>query len=116
MDDLTERRKVWLAMSELFRDKELTDFDFEHIVSVLRDAPYSTQELERILYHEVFPVLIPNLWSVAGEWTGFADDWLALEIVNRLNRRWKLPAMLIPGRSLIKEQWKAVVAASRRTN
>ncbi len=50
---------------------------------VLSASGYSEPELEQILRWEVGPVLLPNLFSVAGEWAGFDLQWLETEILRR---------------------------------
>lgn len=70
------RLKVWQALSSLFLDVELGDEDFSHVARVVVESGYSLEQVESILWGEVFPVLKANLHSVAGEWAGWTDDWL----------------------------------------
>jgi hypothetical protein len=60
------------------------------------------------MFGEVYPVLIANLRSVAGEWDGFDADALQAAILERLDRRFKYPAALMPGRYLVRGPWKTV--------
>ncbi len=46
----------------------------------MKESGYSLDEIHDILMNEVFPVLIPNMHSVAGEWAGFDEDWLYSKI------------------------------------
>lgn len=57
MDSATpdERLPVWEALSELFLDVELDAHDHERIAGHLATSSYSIQELEEILYFEVYP-------------------------------------------------------------
>jgi len=75
-ETLSRRKPLWLALSDLFLDTELQDHDHKYIVRIMKASGYSLQEIEQILMLEVFPVLLPNLRSVAGEWTGFNEKWL----------------------------------------
>ena len=59
--------------------------DYEFISNTLADSNYSLQELEAILYYEVYPVCKYNLLSFAGEWGGFGDDWIMENIAPRKN-------------------------------
>lgn len=106
--DLENRRPVWDAMSEFYLDTELDADDLERIANVLRSSVYGEAELDLIMFDEVFPVLIPNLHSVAGEWAGYDLDSLEAAILERRNRRLKLPSAMIAGRSLVRGHWRTV--------
>ena len=115
LEDLENRRLVWDAMQELYRDTELTPRDLECVAKTLCVSPYSVAELDRIMFKEVYPVLIGNLLAVAGEWKGFQVESLQEAILERLAKRWKWPAWLIPGRSFVRDDWrkvKEIIAAS----
>jgi len=99
---------VWDATSELYLDTEPESNDLERIADVLRSSPYTESELDHIMFGEVYPVLIPNMWSIAGEWAPFDLDWLERAILERLNRRLKLPIAMIPGRSMVRDHWRTV--------
>ena len=70
------RRPVWLALSELYLDNELQADDLERLANTLTQSSFSLAELRKIDLYEVFPLLQPNLLSVAGEWAGFEESWL----------------------------------------
>lgn len=110
IEDLEYRRPVWDAMQELFRDVELSKNDLEFVARALSESPYSEEELERIMFEEVYPVLVGNLRCVAGEWKGFDLDALEQAILKRLNKKWVWPTAFIPGRFLMREKWREVKA------
>jgi len=83
-----ERRRVWEAMSELYLDTDIDAEVMSRVAAELAHSPYSLAELERILRHEVHPVLVSNLYSVAGVWSGFDPQWLAAQIQAHLRRPW----------------------------
>jgi hypothetical protein len=85
-----ERFPVWDALSEFFLDTELDKRDYERISKILADSKYSINELQEILYYEVYPVCKWNMFSVAGEWAGFHPDWIMENIAPRKDRRPKL--------------------------
>ena len=85
--ELLRRRPLWIALSDLWLDTELQDFDRDHIARVMLDSGYDRDRLERIMAEEVAPVVYRNLLSVAGAWTGFDADWLCAEILAGLRRR-----------------------------
>ncbi len=84
---LEDRLPVWKAFSELFLDSDLQGEDYDRIARVVARSPYSEAELWDILRYEVYPVCRRNLRSVAGEWSGFDDDWLIGHVAPRCGRR-----------------------------
>ena len=106
---IEDRLPVWEAFSVFFLDTELDDQDFQRIAEVLASSPYSIRELEDILRFEVYPVLIRNLRSVAGEWSGFDRDWLRRQIEPRLNRRPKIRLPLFQW-GMVRDHWMLVSA------
>ena len=98
---------MWEALSEFFLDTELDDTDYQRISGVLASSPYSIQDTEDILRHEVYPALIWNLRSVAGEWAGFDRDWLRETIEPRLDRRPKFRLPLMQW-SMVRDHWTRV--------
>ena len=82
--DLEERKKVWIALSDLFLDTDTSIFH-ENIVKALLASPYSVVELKSIMLHEVYPVCRWNLLNVAGEWVGFDEEWLVEKISKQRN-------------------------------
>jgi hypothetical protein len=83
---LDERRPVWVALSDLYLDTDVSD-EVDRIARRLAASPYSIDELEEILRTEVSPVCRVNLASFAGEWAGFDGAWLEERIVARRNSR-----------------------------
>ena len=104
---IEDRLPVWEALSEFFLDTELDDTDDQRIAEVLVLSTYSIQETEEILRFEVYPVLIWNLRSVAGEWAGFNRDWLREMIEPRLNRRPKIRWPKLQW-GMVRDRWKRV--------
>lgn len=108
---LITRKPLWIALSDLFLDTELQDYNYAYIAKAMKESEYSMDEIEDILMLEVFPVCIANLHSVAGEWAGFDEAWVCSTIIaakrpNRF-RRW------MNHRSfwMIENDWKKVVEA-----
>lgn len=75
-ETINVRLPVWRVLSELFLDTELDDRDYQQIAKVCDASPYTVKELEHILFNEVWPVLHANLYSVAGNWSGWNDEFL----------------------------------------
>lgn len=101
--ELEGRRRVWLALSELFLD---TEIDLEYIISSLQTSGYSRPDIESIMQNEVAPVLGGHVLSVAGEWMGF--DLTPVE--QRYLKGQARPTLL--GRAalhVIREDWRKVL-------
>ncbi|MBO9768822.1 MULTISPECIES: DUF7079 family protein [Xanthomonas] len=88
--DTVAQRRVWEALSRLYLDNDSCDQD--GVARVLAASPFTLEQLRTMLLHEVHPVLIGNLRSMAGVWDGFDPDWLAAAIQARRARRWHWPA------------------------
>lgn len=76
------RKPVWIALAELYLDTD-SSLSYEYVVKVCAASKYTTDELEAILRNEVAPAVSGNLLSVAGEWSGFDENWLVKEIRKR---------------------------------
>ena len=80
---LEQRKPVWVALSDLYLDVELQESDFAHIAAILRNAGLNWAEAQSINVNEVAPVVIHNLFAVAGVWTGFDEEQLYAMILRR---------------------------------
>jgi len=86
-DEIARRRPVWMALSELWLDTELDEGDWERLAAVLASSPYDVHQLRAIHDAEVAPAVGDNLFSVAGVWDGFDEDWLVSRCVEVADRR-----------------------------
>lgn len=111
------RVPVWVGLSELFRDTELQTEDFAMIASGIGQAGFTRLEAEAILTREVAPVFISNLTSVAGEWTGWPDDYVRDAVVAHLQtsavRQWLARSSARLGKGLYWPAWSKVVGLLR---
>jgi hypothetical protein len=80
-EDLDARRPVWVALSSMFLDADVS-LARESRAKALAALPYSLQELEQVLVEEVYPVCWSNLNAAAGERIGFNPDWLETMILH----------------------------------
>jgi hypothetical protein len=86
--DVERRRPVWEAISDLWRDTELQDYEIEHIAKILAESGYTKDELHGIYAFEVAPVVWRNLMTaVPPIWAGFNADWLTEEILRAIDRQ-----------------------------
>lgn len=115
--DRDARIPVWIALSELYLDTEVSVFH-DAIAATLAASPYSPAELRDILMDDVHPALHVNLLSVAGEWAGFDEAWL-IERIETVGRqpRWRRRMSRWFARD-IGVQWRALepmILAARNT-
>ncbi len=109
-EEMERRRPVWKAMSEFFLDNHLHDSDKQHIAEVLLKSGYSIDELQKILWGDISPVLWPNLILVAGEWTPWDMDFVEHQILSSPAgpvRRW---CSYLAGGHVATSDWRDVVA------
>tara|TARA_R110002020_G_scaffold360232_1_gene572878 strand:- start:25 stop:789 length:765 start_codon:yes stop_codon:yes gene_type:complete len=85
--NIEERKPIWIALSDFYLDTELQESDIRHIAFKIIESPYSFEKVKEINKYEIFPVLQPNLMSVAGEWAGFNEEWLINRIQESLSKR-----------------------------
>lgn len=112
-DDLDTRIPVWIALSDLYLDTDVSLW-YDSVARTLASSPYALETLERILIEEVHPALHANLLQVAGEWAGFDDAWL-VERVQAVRRRplWRRRlARLSFG--MVREDWRALEPMIRK--
>ena len=111
---LKNRKPLWIALSDLFLDIELQDYQHVHIAKAMVESPYTLTEIEEILMLEVFPVCIANLQSVAGDWNGFFADWVCKSIVS--TKRPNIYSRWVNQRNfwMIKDDWEEILEAYKQ--
>lgn len=80
-----DRAKAWSVLADLFLDTSFDEEDRDRMASELRALPFSVSELDNILRREVAPAFAMNLFSMAGEWTGWTPEGAA-DMVARTQR------------------------------
>lgn len=88
-----QRHMVWIALSRLFLDTELTPEALKQVEDTLRASPYDLATIDQIMLDEVSPVCLPNLRSIAGIWDGFDEDQLIAECAKQSTRRVKFAGL-----------------------
>lgn len=84
-------RKACVILSELFLDTEVSPAQMDRIAASLQPLNLSIAQLDGIVRTDLFPVLYPNMLSVAGTWGGFDENHLLGEVQRRREVR---PGML----------------------
>jgi hypothetical protein len=106
---IEERMPAWEALSDFFLDNILQPDDYERIAQTLAATTYTEKEIEDILIGEVCPVCESNMFSLAGEWLGFNQDWLKEKISPRIGKRPKFRSLFILRHPwMYAWQWKKV--------
>ena len=79
------RLPVWRALSDLFLDTALQDYNYKYVADVVFESDFEPAEMQCILWKEVFPALADNLRIATGEWGAFEESWLQQRITNVLS-------------------------------
>ncbi|TZF96074.1 hypothetical protein FW781_11610 [Chryseobacterium panacisoli] len=90
-----ERKLVWLALSDLYLDTELQEWQFQYMTGIFLKSPFSFEKIKKIDQYEIFPVLFSNLLNPAGEWAGFEEKRLVKNIMNWMESRSELDILAI---------------------
>ena len=77
--DLPPREQLWIALSDLWLDTELSPARVEAIAAVVRASRRTRSEVEDVLRRELAPFLDANLRSPAGVWSGFDPEWVCAQ-------------------------------------
>jgi len=104
-----------------YLDTELQASDFNYIAQRIIESPYSFEKVKQIDRYEVFPVLQLNLLSVAGEWSGFDEEWLIESIVSSINSRNSVRKLAIKGLYVVfkgvnKDYWEELESSYNQLN
>jgi hypothetical protein len=79
-NEISARLPIWEAMSELFLDND--NNPYEYVARVCAASKFNIDELETILFEDIYPVLSPNLSITGFVWTGFDQEWLRERILS----------------------------------
>ena len=114
--NILHRKPIWYALSDLYLDTELQDFNLKSIAEKIKQSPYTLEEVKQIDKTEVFPVLYSNVTGIAGIWLGFQEEWLASEIEKNLSKKTRLKTLfnnlryfIIKGR--FADDWEKIKSA-----
>jgi hypothetical protein len=108
VDDLNNRVRVWSVLQEFYLDNDMPDHWMDRLAASLARSPYTTKELDHIMFREVWPGLSANLRAVVGEWRPWSDDYLVERILERRLSATRVPWWLHFGKLLSCWKWFAV--------
>ena len=89
LHEIERRTPVWEVLSRLFLDTEHEREELMGFAGELAGAGYSVEELEDMLFDEVYPVCAGNLSDPLGDWMWYDAGWLRGEILRWPERRTK---------------------------
>ncbi len=78
--DTTERSKLWHLLSDFYLDEHMTPQDLSNIAARCAESKYTVAELDVIMFREVYPALIQNLWAPVGEWVPWSEEEVATRV------------------------------------
>jgi len=112
---MTTREKIWIILSDLFIDTELTPAELNAIGLALRDTGESCERIEQILREEVAPVCGQwMLYPTVGPWPKFDEVDLIGKITKYISRPWyRFPILKLGlfGLRQVREDWSHVKRA-----
>ncbi|WP_235296562.1 DUF7079 family protein [Portibacter marinus] len=109
----TARKNLWIALSELYVDNEIQEYDLQQIVKAIDKGQFTLKEAKRINREEVFSVLKYNLMGIAGNWTGFDPEWLIGRITHYLEWKvlflnWPNSILYFSRRKMFRKEWQII--------
>ncbi len=113
MSRMSDKKRVWMALSDLFIDNEIS---YEGIAERVAHLPIS--EVERILFYEVAPVFMSNLLTFkTNNSKGFSEEYVIssinkhlLNLQNSWLYRKKVAAKIKFYKFCLKQDWQKLVA------
>lgn len=113
MSRMSDKKRVWMALSDLFIDNEI---NYESIAERVAHLPIS--EVERILFYDVAPVFMSNLLTLkANNNKGFSEEYVITSInkhLLELQQSWlyrkKVAAKIKFYKFCLKQDWYKLVA------
>lgn len=88
--DIEKYKKAWHAISSIYLDINLKEFQFKYIAEELSETGFTEDQLNDIYYYDIAPVCHTNAIDPAGEWVEFDQDWLSSEILKNRKKNQKI--------------------------
>lgn len=92
--------EVCEAASNLFLDTE-TRWSIPYIAFKARESQLPWSQIDSLFQQRLVPVLVSNLYDIAGDWAGFPSDWLASALQSPPARHQPIPPGLL-------NQWRCL--------
>ncbi len=108
--EIARRLPVWTALSGIFLDTGLDPENYSRIADVISQSGYAAGEAEAIFRDEVAPAFSVNLWSVAGEWQGWPEDYVRDRVLARRGSTLAKLSSRLLHRRFLNDQWALIAA------
>lgn len=116
MNNLSDRQGVWMALSDLFIDNEIS---YDYIAQ--RVAHLSVSEIKQILFCEVAPVCMSNLLVLTPtNAKGFSEEYIIPKVQQHLQKmhdswlyRKRVTAKIKFYKFCLRQDWQKLVAKIR---
>ena len=84
------REQLWIAMSDLWLDQDLEEYQLQSIANVMRGSDLDEQELDDVFALELAPFLGANHLATIGVWDSFDQQWVCEQAQIRYTKyRWR---------------------------
>jgi hypothetical protein len=113
-DEAARRLPVWVALSRVFLDTELTPSDYHAIATAINEADFPKDEARSIFTGEVAPAFAANLHVVAGEWAGWPDDYVRERVLAKRGSVVAKALNRLFDQRLLAEEWAKIAACLDR--
>ncbi len=108
--EIARRLPVWTALAEVFLDQDLQSYTYRHIADVIAQNGFSSAEAEAIFREEVAPAFAVNLWSVAGEWQGWREDYVRERVLEKRGSTFARIATRLFNSGLLMSEWAKIAS------
>ena len=72
---------MWHLLSAFYLDNQLTPEHLSNIAVRCAESKYTIAELDVIMFRDLFPALVQNLWAPAGEWLPWSEEFVAMRVL-----------------------------------
>ena len=78
--ETTDRSRMWHLLSAFYLDEHMTSHQLSSIAARCAESKYTIEELDIIMFREVYPALIHNTWAPIGEWVPWSEEEVAARV------------------------------------
>ena len=108
--DIERRMPIWSAFADTFLDTEPGEQACRSIARAVVDSGFSKEEAFKIYRDEVAPAFVFNLFSPAGEWPGWRDDFARERVLDTRGSFTSRALVRLFCDTQIREQWARISA------
>ena len=71
---------MWHMLSYFYLDHEMTHEHLSWVAERCAKSPYTVEELDIIMFRDLYPALIQNRWSPVGEWLPWSEEFVVARV------------------------------------